>query len=214
MLALTTVRVYFMACHHVELKNSYASKTQLPYLSLQQVVIIYHTCLLNILTLATSPVASHVQFKVLLLIYKALNGLSPSYILDLLKKYCPRRQFRSSNRLLLSVLAVNTVTYGPRSSVCPCCQYCYLWSTFFCPSLLLTLLLTVKSKFFCLSLLSTLLSTFFCRFLLLTLLPMVHVLLSVPAANTVTYSIVKVLLSVPAVNTVTYGQHSSVFPCC
>ena len=43
--------------------------------------------------------------------------------------------------ILLSFPAVNTVTYGQRSSVCPCCQHCsYLWSTFFCLFLLSTLL--------------------------------------------------------------------------
>ena len=59
--------------------------------------------------------------------------------------------------VLLFVPAVNTVTYGQHSSVCPCCQHCHLWSTFFCLSLLSTLS------------------------------PMVNVLLSVPAVNTVTY---------------------------
>ena len=103
------------------------------------------------------PVASHVQFKVLLLTYKALIGLSPLSILELLNKYCPRCQLRSRNRLLPSASAVSTVTYGQRSSVCPFCQHCYLWSTFFCLSLLSTLL------------------------------PMVNVLLSAPAINTVIY---------------------------
>src|SRR4029434_10045736 len=43
------------------------------------------------------PVTFRIDFKVLLLIYKALNGLGPSYIENSLVKYLPSRTLRSSN---------------------------------------------------------------------------------------------------------------------
>ena len=41
------------------------------------------------------PVKERVDFKVLLLTYKALNGLAPVYIRDLLNVYNPSRSLRS-----------------------------------------------------------------------------------------------------------------------
>ena len=49
------------------------------------------------------PVTFRIDFKVLLLIYKALNGLGPSYIANSLVKYLPSRTLRSSNAGLLEV---------------------------------------------------------------------------------------------------------------
>src|SRR4029434_4707631 len=49
------------------------------------------------------PVTFRIDFKVLLLIYKALNGLGPSYIANFLVKYLPSRTLRSSNAGLLEV---------------------------------------------------------------------------------------------------------------
>src|SRR4029434_149706 len=49
------------------------------------------------------PVTFRIDFKVLLLIYKALNGLGPSYIEKSLVKYLPSRTLRSSNAGLLEV---------------------------------------------------------------------------------------------------------------
>ena len=42
------------------------------------------------------PVEQHVNFKVLLLVYKALHGLTPGYIADLLHHYQPGRALRSA----------------------------------------------------------------------------------------------------------------------
>ena len=42
-----------------------------------------------------------IQFKVLLLVYKALNGLAPKYINELLVPYKPRRHLRSEAKGLL-----------------------------------------------------------------------------------------------------------------
>src|SRR4029434_2323331 len=49
------------------------------------------------------PVTFRIYFKVLLLIYKALNGLGPSYIANSLLTYLTSRTRRSSNAGLLEV---------------------------------------------------------------------------------------------------------------
>ena len=60
----------------------------------------------------------NVLFKIILLTFKALNGLSPSYITDILDRYVPTRPLRSSSRSLLKVPRSNS-KYGDRSfSVC------------------------------------------------------------------------------------------------
>ena len=47
------------------------------------------------------PIKFRIQFKVLLLVYKALNGLAPKYIKELLVSYKPRRHLRSEAKGLL-----------------------------------------------------------------------------------------------------------------
>ncbi len=54
------------------------------------------------------PVCQRIDFKILLLVYKALNGLGPKYISDLLLRYEPSRPLRSSGAGLLSVPRVKT----------------------------------------------------------------------------------------------------------
>ena len=49
------------------------------------------------------PVVFRIDFKILLLVYKALNSLAPSYLLDCLPKYVPNRPLRSSTAGLLAV---------------------------------------------------------------------------------------------------------------
>ena len=44
------------------------------------------------------PVEYRITYKILLLSDKALNGLAPSYLTDLLRVYEPTRQLRSSNQ--------------------------------------------------------------------------------------------------------------------
>ena len=58
------------------------------------------------------PVSFRIDFKVLLLIHKSLNGLGPSYISELLVPYRPSRALRSSNAGLLTVPKPRTKTYG------------------------------------------------------------------------------------------------------
>lgn len=61
------------------------------------------------------PVSSRITYKILLITFKALNGLAPGYISDLLQAYKPARQLRSSARKLLSVPTIKLATYGQRS---------------------------------------------------------------------------------------------------
>jgi len=61
------------------------------------------------------PVDVRIDFKVLLLVYKALNGLAPQYIRDLLHKYQPTRQLRSSSCDMLQTPKSRTVRYGDRA---------------------------------------------------------------------------------------------------
>lgn len=60
-------------------------------------------------------VNQRIIFKILLITYKALNNLAPSYICDLLTSYTPSRQLRSSSKHLLVSPSYNLKTYGARS---------------------------------------------------------------------------------------------------
>ena len=63
------------------------------------------------------PIKDRIVFKILLIIYKALHGLAPSYISDLLTNYTPRRTLRSSSLALLqppTSREVSTSYYGNR----------------------------------------------------------------------------------------------------
>ena len=47
------------------------------------------------------PVEQRIQYKLLIQVYKALNGLAPEYIADLLQEYVPTRALRSAGAHLL-----------------------------------------------------------------------------------------------------------------
>ena len=57
----------------------------------------------NIRSLHWLPVAFRIDFKVLLLVYKSLNGLGPQYIADMLIEYKPNRSLRSSESSHLEI---------------------------------------------------------------------------------------------------------------
>ena len=61
------------------------------------------------------PVEQRINFKILLITYRALNGLPPSYISDLLSYYRPARSLRSSTQNLLRNPCYNLKNYGGRS---------------------------------------------------------------------------------------------------
>lgn len=60
------------------------------------------------------PIRQRIDFKILLLTWKCINDIAPSYLKDLLVPYSPARQLRSSNKLLLSVPRTIS-SYGDRS---------------------------------------------------------------------------------------------------
>ena len=63
------------------------------------------------------PVEQRIIFKILLFTFKALNGLTPSYLSDLIKFYVPGCDLRSSS--LLAVPFSNMKSYGDRAfSIC------------------------------------------------------------------------------------------------
>ena len=58
------------------------------------------------------PVCFRIDFKVLLMVFKCLRGLGPSYLSELLLPYVPSRTLRSSGTGLLIVPKARTRTYG------------------------------------------------------------------------------------------------------
>ena len=60
------------------------------------------------------PVLYRVQFKVLLHVYRALHGMSPAYISELLHSYTPGRCLRSADSYLLQVPRTKT-KWGDRA---------------------------------------------------------------------------------------------------
>jgi hypothetical protein len=61
------------------------------------------------------PVEYRIQFKILLITFKALNGMAPQYISDLIKPYTPTRSLRSESKHLLVKPRYTLETYGRRS---------------------------------------------------------------------------------------------------
>ena len=61
------------------------------------------------------PVEQRILYKILLLTYKALNGLAPLYLCDMLERYIPVRRLRSSDNYLLSIPWYNLKSYGGRA---------------------------------------------------------------------------------------------------
>ena len=61
------------------------------------------------------PVKQRAIYKILLLTYKALHGLSPVFISDLLHVHVPSRILRSSSECRLEVPRTRTKTYGDRT---------------------------------------------------------------------------------------------------
>ncbi len=54
------------------------------------------------------PVTFRIDFKVLLLVYKSLNGLGPKYMSDMLTEYKPNRPLRSLGSSQLEIPRVHT----------------------------------------------------------------------------------------------------------
>ena len=61
------------------------------------------------------PVKQRIDFKILLLAYKALNGLAPPYICELLVPYTPGRNLRSKDGHRLASPRCRLEGFGRRS---------------------------------------------------------------------------------------------------
>ena len=61
------------------------------------------------------PIAQRIEYKIIMLTFKSLNGLAPAYLRDLLTSYQPGRTLRSSNDNQLSLPNHRYSTYGGRS---------------------------------------------------------------------------------------------------
>ena len=61
------------------------------------------------------PVKQRITFKILLFVFKSLNGLAPFYLSDLISTYVPSRGLRSASLSLLHVPRSNQKTYGDRA---------------------------------------------------------------------------------------------------
>ena len=65
------------------------------------------------------PVQQRIILKILLYTYKSFNGLTPTYLSDLISPYMPRRALRSADQLLLQQPTYKLKSYGSRAfSVC------------------------------------------------------------------------------------------------
>ncbi len=61
------------------------------------------------------PIKHRIHFKILLITYKALNGLAPQYLSELLSHYSPPRPLRSQNSGHLIIPRISKSTAGGRS---------------------------------------------------------------------------------------------------
>ena len=61
------------------------------------------------------PVDQRIEFKILVLTFKALNGTAPKSLRDLLVLYQPNRTSRSIDKKLLAVPSYNLERYGRRA---------------------------------------------------------------------------------------------------
>ena len=60
------------------------------------------------------PIKLRIEYKIILLTYKALNGLAPTYISELLHPVLHSRSLRSNSQNLLVLPKTHSVTYGDR----------------------------------------------------------------------------------------------------
>ena len=64
------------------------------------------------------PVKKRIEFKILVLVHKAIYEGQPVYLASLLNQHTPKRCLRSSSGLLLDVPRVNLERFGRRAFAC------------------------------------------------------------------------------------------------
>ena len=64
------------------------------------------------------PIEKRIHYKIVLLTFKALHGLAPQYIIDLLMPYSTPRPLRSSEANLLTVPRTRAKSFGDRAFSC------------------------------------------------------------------------------------------------
>ena len=65
-----------------------------------------------------APANHRIDFKIALLVYKALNNQTPAYIADSLQSYDPPWKLSSADKQLLSQLTCRLKSYGDRAVCC------------------------------------------------------------------------------------------------
>ncbi len=61
------------------------------------------------------PVQYRIDFKLLIVVYKALHNSAPSYLMDLLHIYKPPRSLRSANQMILDIPRTRLKLSGDRA---------------------------------------------------------------------------------------------------
>lgn len=89
------------------------------------------------------PVLYRIQFKILLLTFKALHGVAPSYIVDLIEPCQPTRTLRSVGAGLLVVPRISKSRFGAKAF---CYQAPLLWNRLPVPVREADTVLSFKSK--------------------------------------------------------------------
>ncbi len=94
------------------------------------------------------PVTFRIDFKVLLLIYKSLNGLGPKYIADMLTEYKPNRPLRSLGSSQLEIPRVHTKQGESAFSYYAACSWNQLTEEIRCAKTLATFKSRLKTHLF------------------------------------------------------------------
>ena len=71
------------------------------------------------------PIEQRIQFKVLLITFKALHGMAPEYIKDMIVIHHSKRQLRSSKQTLLVLPKTRMKSAGDKTFAC---QAAILWN--------------------------------------------------------------------------------------
>lgn len=110
--ALTTVIFFFLDYQHTISRLQYIQNSAARWLTYTKRSAHITPILFNLHWL---PVSSRITYKTLLLTFKSLNGLAPSYLSDLLSPYIPTRPLRSSGCKLLCEPRYHLSCMGGRS---------------------------------------------------------------------------------------------------